>query len=69
VKGKIFKLFLVFIAVFAVRGAWGQDLGYIITNATCFGFSNGSIQVTLLSQENCGSGPDQFQRLHLVLLL
>ena len=60
-KGKIFKLFLVFIAVFALRGAWGQDVSYIISNVTCNGLTNGSIQITLISQENCGSGPYQYQ--------
>ena len=56
---KIFILFL-FLAISSFKG-YGQDLQISISNVTCYGLSNGIVNVNLISQVNCGPGPYQYQ--------
>ena len=40
---------------------YGQDLQLTITNVSCNGLCNGVINVNLISTQNCGNGPYQYQ--------
>ena len=47
--------------VFSTLTSFGQDLQITIAPVTCFGGYDGSVNVTLISTQNCGNGPYQYQ--------